>query len=192
MDDKIVTNSTATTQWKSLVLEASQHRSITLTEELESYLVFLLMRFTEAPQIAHKVLGLEFLESLNRFGSTRSLALRDVGDQCLLVSGLFPERARRRRVRVGYFVEIGRTAYSSLATYDVKNELFATLAQQFVPLMDILQAMREVDTHVPTLDPIMAQEIWHDTGSDHALQTLRQFTMSTAPIFNDKISVNKH
>jgi len=50
--DKIVTYSTSTTQWQTLVTEASQACSITLSEDLESYLVFLLMRFTDSPQIA--------------------------------------------------------------------------------------------------------------------------------------------
>jgi len=107
--DKIVTNSTSTTQWQTLVTEASKICQISLSEDIESYLVFLLMRFTGSPQIAQNLMALEFLHSTNKYGTQRSQALRDVGDQCLLYSGLFPGQARRRRVRVSYYVNIGKS-----------------------------------------------------------------------------------
>jgi hypothetical protein len=192
--DKIVTNSTSTTQWKDLVTEASQACQISLHEDVESYLVFLLMRFSCSPQMANKVMALEFLETLNSYGTNKSLALRDVGDQCLLYSGLFPGRARRRRVRVSYYVNIGKSAYLSLAEYGRKSEnnLFGTLANEFVSLMDILQSMREVNNKAMYLDPIQAEELWSDTGSVHALETLKGFASAKSPILNLVLSELKH
>lgn len=193
--DKIVAASAPTTQWQNLVIEASQACNILLTEELESYLVFLLMRFIATPQMAHKVMGLEFLTSINCSGALRPLALRDVGDQCLLYSGLFPGRAKRRRVRVSYYVNIGKSAYISLANTGKYSDssLFASLSDKFVSLMDILQSMRELNNKSVTLDAFMAEELWHDTGSEHALQTLRQFTTSIcSPIINLDLSPKKH
>lgn len=193
--DKIVAASTSTNQWQNLVTEAGQSCNIVLTEELESYLVFLLMRFVDSPQMAHKVMGTEFLTSIDQAGSLRPLALRDVGDQCLLYSGLFPGRAARRRVRVSYYVNIGKSAYSSLAN-SVKfsdSSLFATLADKFVCLMDILQSMREINNPLPMLDPITAEEIWHDTCSNHALHSLQKFTAKTgSPICSLELSSFKH
>lgn len=192
--DKIVTNSTSTTQWQDLVTEASQTCRISLTEDIESYLVFLLMRFSCSPQIASKVMALEFLETLNSNGVQKSQALRDVGDQCLLYSGLFPGRARRRRVRVSYYVNIGKSAYLSLAEFGRKSEnnLFTNLANSFVPLMDILQSMREVNNKTVCLDLVQAEELWTDTGSTHALETVKAFSKSKAPIFNFILSNIKH
>lgn len=192
----IVTTSTSTTQWQDLVTEASQACNVLLSEDIESYLVFLLMRFTGSPQMAHKIMALEFLQSRNSFGTQKSQALRDVGDQCLLYSGLFPGRAKRRRVRVSYYVNIGKSAYLSLSENgrDSRNNLFAELANQFVPLMDILQSMRELDNRHVVLDPIQAEEIWSDTGSNHALQTLKVFTneKKSTPLFNIILSSVKH
>ncbi len=193
--DKIVAASTSTNQWQNLVTEAGQLCNIILTEELESYLVFLLMRFIDSPQMAHKAMGTEFLNSINHAGSLRPLALRDVGDQCLLYSGLFPGRATRRRVRVSYYVNIGKSAYASLATSSKFSDsgLFATLSDRFVCLMDILQSMREINNQLPTLDPITAEEIWHDTGSDRALQTLQKFTTKAElPILSLELCNLKH
>lgn len=193
--EKIVTNPSSITQWQTLVEDASQLCNVSLTEELESYLVFLLMRFVTAPQMSKKAMGIEFLTSINRSGSLRSLALRDVGDQCLLYSGLFPGRARRRLVRVSYYVNIGKSAYQSLSECSKQSNsgLFATLSDKFVSLMDILQAMRETHQENRILDPILAEEIWHDTGSEHALHTLQQFTVSTGmPIPSHDQSEKKH
>ncbi|HSX21012.1 MAG TPA: hypothetical protein VLG38_07835 [Gammaproteobacteria bacterium] len=193
--ERIITNPTSITQWQTLVTDASQICQVALSEELESYLVFLLIRFMSAPQMSKKVMGIEFMTSVNRAGSLRSLALRDVGDQCLLYSGLFPGRARRRLVRVSYYVNLGKTAYSSLADCSKYSDsgLFATLSAKFVNLMDILQAMREINQANSILDPLMAEELWHDTGSEHALQILKQFTLSTGmPITCPDQSQNKH
>ncbi len=154
------------------------------------------MRFINSPQLANSIMGTEFLISVNRTGSLRPLALRDVGDQCLLYSGLFPGRAMRRRVRVSYYVNIGKSAYFSLATsekFSDNNNLFATLADKFVCLMDILQSMREINNPLPILDPITAEEIWHDTGSNHALQMLKKFTAKTvSPICSLELSTLRH
>jgi len=152
------------------------------------------MRFSSSPQMANKIMALEFLQTQNNFGTHKSLSLRDVGDQCLLYSGLFPGRARRRRVRVSYYVNIGKSAYLSLAEFSRKsdNNLFSTLAKEFVPLMDVLQSMREVNNKSIFLDPIQAEELWADTGSAHALETLKTFSKGKSPIFNLVISENKH
>ncbi len=192
--DKIVTNPTSTTQWQTLVTEASAACKICLSEEIESYLVFLLMRFVNHPQIAQKIMGQEFMHGINRVGSLRPLALRDVGDQCLLYSGLFPGRAQRRRVRVSYYVNIGKSAYLYLAETKFSSaDLFTTLASDFVGLMDILQAMREINGQPITLDPISAEELWHDTGSNHALQSLKKYTSSMPiPMCNLEFCWLKH
>lgn len=186
--------STSTTQWRDLVAEASRSCQISLHEDIESYLVFLLMRFTDSPEMASKVMALEFLHSINRYGTQKSQALRDVGDQCLLYSGLFPGRAQRRRVRVSYYVNIGKSAYLSLSEYtrNSDNNLFAVLAKEFVTLMDILQTMREVNNQTVVLDPIQAEELWTDTGSTHALRTLKTYTHTQTSIVNLVLSEKKH
>lgn len=183
--DKIVTHDTSTSQWQAIVIEASQACDISLSEEIQSYLVFLLMRFTSSPQMAQNIMALEFL---------KSQSLRDVGDQCLLYSGLFPGRAKRRRVRVSYYVDIGKSAYLSLAGIGKYSytELFKTLAGQFVTLMDVLQSMRELDNNQIILDPIQAQELWADTRSNHALKTLQRFASTPAmPFFTTNLTNDK-
>ena len=164
----LILHPTAVSQWQALVLEAEQACEINLDTELESYLVFLLMRFLRHQDIADSILALEFLHSLDKHGQVRYNKLRDLGDKCLLFSGLFPERALRRHVKISYFIALGQTAYDNLAALAPPRErdLFTSLAQQFLTLMEVLQGMRAFYQQQPV--PVLsAVELWQDTGSDY-------------------------
>lgn len=168
---KLVLEPTATAQWQALVHEAEAACNRRLGEPLESYLVFLLQRFMDQPQLLDRVMALEYLRALEAQGRLQQRELQSVGDQCLLFSGLFPKRAQRRLVRVSYFVRLGRSAYEQLAGLAERGRetLYTELSQAFVPLMDVLLAMRELDGR-PALTPLQAVELWQDTGSERALK----------------------
>lgn len=180
----LILHSTSTAQWHSLLSEAQQQSAIYLKEDLESYLVFLLMRFAEQPNLAASVLGLDFLHSCQSLTDPqRHYLLKEVGDKCLLYAGLFPGRAKRRRVKVSYFIKLGQTAYSTLSNYQFPEEpLFISLCQEFTNLMDVLQSMREGSSAIDLLDSL---ELWHETGSKAAWKRWNQ-AKSALPIFSDK------
>lgn len=163
-------------QWQALVADAEELCGVQLDEELESYLVFTLMRYLRRPEMAQRILALDFLQALQASRQQRSQVMRDVGDQCLLFSGLFPRRAERRRVRVSYYVDLGRSAYQNLADSLTKTaHIFARLAEEFVAAMDTLQAIRVIGQQDSGLLPIQAYELWQDTASRQAYaQLLRQ------------------
>ncbi len=148
---------------------------------MQSYLVFLLMRFTEQPQLAASVLALEYLQSMHTLGHAGRDQLRNVGDKCLLYSGLFPQRAERRRVKVSYFVDLGRSAYQLLSERLEHSAaiMYQRLAGTFIPLMDVLQAMRSLGMTEDVITPLQAIELWQETGSRTALDTLRRRTRAT-------------
>ncbi len=173
--DELVLQPTPTAQWHALVNEAQLACAIELDEALESYLVFLLMRFTDKPSLLKSMLAVEFLEGLQCEGNLRQDQLRDVGDKCLLYSGLFPGLAKRRRVQLSYFVGLGQSAYSVLSENDIQHfqELFAALSQGFVPLMDVLIKMRSFSGQSPLLKPLEAAELWIATGSQQAYEQLQ-------------------
>jgi hypothetical protein len=155
--------------WQALVAEAEVLAGVQLDEELESYLVFTLMRYLRRPEMAQRILALDFLEAFRHTHPQRSEALRDVGDQCLLYSGLFPRRAEKRRVRVSYYVRLGRSAYQNLAdSLNKTADLFAHLAAEFVAAMDTLQAIRVLGQQTTGLLPAQAYELWQDTASRQA------------------------
>ncbi len=172
---KIVLNPTSTAQWHALVGEAQQAASCHLDEQMESYLVFLLMRFADQPRLFSSVIALDFLDSQQHTGQGRRMRLRDVGDHCLLFSGLFPKIAERRLVRLSYFIDVGRSAYLQISDMqtDVAEDhqhLFTRLACEFIQLMEVLQSMRPANDADHPLSPLQAFDLWSDTGSRLALQ----------------------
>ena len=171
---KRILSSHSTHEWHTLVNDAQHNAGVQLNEELESYLVFMLMRYTDKPEMAASVLALDYLEGAEALGQVRRERMRDVGDQCLLYSGLFPERAEHRHVKVSYYVDLGRSAYHTAAdaTQQALSQLFTGLASQFVLIMDTLQAMRGINDNAPQLSPIIAFELWQDTGSQQARKSL--------------------
>jgi len=172
---RFVLHTTETAHWHALVNEAEATAHCTLSKETESYLVFTLMRFTQRTTLGLYCLALAYLDGLSKLGMQRYESLREVGDQCLLLAGLFPEYAQRYSVPVSYFVRVGQSAYDELA---VQDNLFGQLSQAFVNLMDVLQNMRELGEGRRCLDPLQAHELWFTTGSRHAYSILKEATQA--------------
>jgi hypothetical protein len=130
-------------QWHALVNEAQFHCEYQLDLELESYLVFLLMRFVDQPEIAESVVALDFLEGMKEVGEQQIIHLRDVGDKCLLFSGLFPGLAERRHLSLDYFIDIGQSAFDVIGGRKTgSSDVFKTLSEQFPQLVAVLKALR--------------------------------------------------
>lgn len=133
----LILQPTTTAHWHTLIQDAQTSRAMTLSEDLESYLVHLLMRFTDRTQFAHSVLAIDFLEG-DKF--------KEVGDKCLLLSGLFPKRAQGKNVGEQYFVNLGQCAYEQTAFEGIP--LYQSLSEEFLALMHVLRATRHIDEEV--------------------------------------------
>ena len=143
----ILTSPKEVALWYILVNEAEYRIGCQLPEEIESYLVFLLMRYMWKREIASTVLSLGFMEGLNARGAERKNALKEVGDTCLVYAGLFPKRTQRLRVPDDYFADLGRGAYRVLASVagDGLQDTYASLSGEFVFLSRILAATRTLE-----------------------------------------------
>ncbi len=191
---ELIVHASATEEWLSLIHEAEAEAAFHLDEEMQSYLVFLLMRFTEKPELAASVLAVEYLHSMQSIGRIAQDQLRNVGDKCLLYSGLFPQRAKRLRVKISYFVDLGCSAYQQLSErveYGA-GAMYQRLAGTFVSLMDILQTMRSLNISADQLDPLQAFELWRDTGSRHAMRTLSKRTRAAPLVLSSTIHKRSH
>ncbi len=132
----------ATALWQELIRDGEQRRHLALGESLQAYLVFALMRHLGDAELTARTMALEWLHALEP--PTRPDRLRDVGDRCLLIAGLFPRVADRRRVSHDYFSDVGRGAYACASQRAPRCEraLFAELAQAFDSLVAVLAAIR--------------------------------------------------
>lgn len=142
---ELILESSAAATWQRVLQEAAQRVSFPLDEERESYLILTLLHYLSRPELVRGVLALRFLDALAEYGEYRKTRLRDVGDQCLIYAGLFPEQAARRRVSHRYFIDLGRTAYSEVAqgTPSSLGVLYERLSRTFDSLAEVLSALRE-------------------------------------------------
>lgn len=134
--------------WQALVREAARDGGVRLDELQESYLVMVLLRYQGDGTLLARVQALDWLNAFGLPPAARSDALRDVGDRCLLVAGLFPGLAERRRVSVEYFVDLGRGAWREVAESNRAGyaALFAQLQGSYRELVRTLSAMRGATT----------------------------------------------
>ena len=166
----LYTNTNERCLWQEVVQDAEIKCSVKLEQELESYLVSLLSRYSKNTHFATQIYATAFLEAMQKKQNERMTLLREVGDGCLLFAGLFPKAHERRLVKINYFVDIGRSAYAAIS--HKTSDLYASLAFQFVVLMDILQSIR------PSYDlsPFEAYERFESLGSQHALKVLQSYS----------------
>lgn len=129
--------------WQAMVREAAERTGRALDEDCESYLVFVLLRYQRETQLLSHTQALDWLHAQAQSGQLRADALRDVGDRCLLVAGLYPGLAERRRVDVDYFIGLGRGAYLGVAETSraAYAQLFAHLARAYRDLVRTLLAL---------------------------------------------------
>lgn len=130
--------------WRDLVQEAEGRAGRTLDEWREGYLVFMLLRHQQDAYLLARIQALEWLNAQEEVGTARADALRDVGDRCLLIAGLFPGVAERRHVSVDYFIDLGRNAYGEVAHCSRAGyaELFERLARSYHDLVQVMRALR--------------------------------------------------
>ena len=167
----IITENSTMALWVKLVQHAGETCQQELDVELESYLVFMLMRFADKPQCIARIMAEDYLNSQALHGEQRAGMLREVGDHCLLFSGLFPQLAERRLVRISYFVNIGRASYRQLSAGLDRgwSSVYGHLSDAFIVLMDILHAMRGLGG-AAALTPLQAMDLWLETGSRRCYQ----------------------
>lgn len=166
---RVLTNTTSVALWQEIIKGAENRCSVVLKDELEIYLVSLLIRFTNKPEVAKQIMATAFLNALHTAKNERSVSLQLVGDQCLIFAGLFPKAAEKKLVKLNYFVDLGRSAYSQIS--HATNDLFGSLSLEFVVLMDVLQSIRS--SH--DLSPLEAYEQWVQLGSKRAFKMVQDY-----------------
>lgn len=130
--------------WREVLRESEARTGEQLDEDREAYLVFALLRHCQDTALLRRIMALEYFDAFEASGMQRIDALRDVGDRCLLLSGLFPRLAERRRVSLRYYIDIGQGAYAAVGELArrIYGDLFAQLAEGFESMVRVLAGVR--------------------------------------------------
>ena len=137
----------AASQWYELVKETQHQTGLFFDDHIESYLILTLDKFMLDKTLMDTPIAIDFLKSIQVTSSQSNHKLRKVGDRCLIISGLFPERASKINLSVSYYIDIGQQAYLTLAersNIKFDPELFQNLGLKFLDIKEVLNAMRLV------------------------------------------------
>lgn len=133
-------------EWRKLIIEGQEKAGFQLTESVENYVVITLDAHTTVTTLSSSIIAIDFLNNIHIKSVKNSRMLRSVGDQCLILAGLFPERAKRKNVSDDYFKNLGENAYYILSFSATPNKsdhgLFYQLFENFSDLIHVLRAMR--------------------------------------------------
>lgn len=162
----VLTNPDQAVLWRDLIQGAETRSAIHLSPVYENYLAQLVCRFATQPDISRKIMALEWVTAAK---SREAAHLLQVGDECLLLAGLFPQWLTHRSLNLNYFIQLGQTAYGAVSQRT--QDLYAGLSRQFVVLTDVLFYVRET----AVLTPYEAYARATDIGSAHALQVLASY-----------------
>jgi len=138
-----------------------------------SYVANLLASYAAQP-LDDTPLAFKMKEAIEASGHERRHCLRQIGDRSLFVSGFFGESLGRRLVDVDYYIEMGCTAYGTLAKTE---KVFAAVGESFVGVFQELSERFEtiVDALIlvsqrtslaqRSTDIVRLVERWQQTGS---------------------------
>lgn len=118
----------------------------------------------------------------------RDHALQRAGDVSLFVAGFLGDGLAAKLVGIDYYVQMGGTAYQTLAT-NLKGsvrgaavgQVFAELADKFQNFVDVLAEVRDSGA-VSEQDVLRLYDNWQRTGSERAARLLRGLGIEPAPI----------
>lgn len=160
---------TESAAWHALMTKSQAISRIHLPELIETYVSRLVIRAMMVPAEE---------KSSQKFYAVSDIdegELHMIGDECLMLAGLMPERAIREEIPVSYFVDMAYRAYSQLGE-DSGEPIYQLLAEHIVDCIDVLHTLREIDIGTSCLDPLNAFELWQDAGSHHAWEYLTTVT----------------
>ena len=78
---------TSQSQWLQLIINSEKLTGYQLQHELKNYLSLTLQHYTSELTLPTSIIALSYMEALSLSGTKQSHELRNIGDQCLLLSG---------------------------------------------------------------------------------------------------------
>ncbi|MGE0616280.1 MAG: hypothetical protein AB7P04_11630 [Bacteriovoracia bacterium] len=168
-----------------LVTTALGNQKVSIHPETEFYLVNLLNQFMSTDNlytrdangnVKDEPLVFLFKEACETPARTaQRLMFRHVGDISLYVAGFFQESLHRKLVDIGYYIDIGGTAYQKVADQadDRANRtMYAQLSEQFGKCVDVLAEVSEKTTLKSETNLLRLYDNWVRTGSERTARIL--------------------
>jgi len=168
------------------VVEAAfLERKIETFPQIKSYVVDLLTHFMFTDNLwaeedasgkkQSKMLAEILLSATQSEPRAKIKKLKQLGDHSLYVSGFFSDSLQRKIIDVDYYVDMGRTAYDTLAgtvDEDTFSALYREMAQKFLVIVDVLTIISNKTRLTDDQNLLRLIDVYSKTGSEHLGETL--------------------
>jgi len=157
-----------------------EKRQIPIKPDAFEYLVDLMIRFLESDvffaknsegKFTNNVLAEIFSQYVQGPPEVKKVALRRLGDVCMMVTGFFSDSLKRKLVDVDYYFGMGGAAYWQLSCGSLGVPMYKELSVRFKTFADVLGEMSERNNLQSNTDLLRLYERWIYTGS-HRLRDL--------------------
>ncbi len=159
--------------------DAFKQRKLPPTPLANEYLVKLLTHYIFADNLfdetsengkkTRSTLAELYLKAMNSEPSVRLDLLKKLGDTSLYITGFFSESLNKKIVDVSYYVNMGESAFSSLAS-SVNEEAYSSLykdfSTQFIKYMEVLNCISKQTNLQKDSNLLKLYENYQKTGSD--------------------------
>jgi hypothetical protein len=169
--------------FRSQIHDAASELRISLDDHLEFYLVNLLCEYISSSKLIDPTdkidalstpLALMLQKAIEAPPERRAKIFKNLGDTSLYFAGFFQDYFNRKIYSISYYISMGQTAYTSLATELSDHngrgdfsQMYKTLASRFNQLVEILgtvAAKNEAGSANPGLLEIYDR--WNQTDSE--------------------------
>ncbi len=159
--------------------EVRHNQSFQATEFTEVYVLGVLDTFADAERFYRvstqdgrrhdEALAMILQRAVSQSGSSSIRHYRRLGDLALFIAGIFADSLARSAVGVGYYIDMGRGAYQTLASVirgqggEVFRDLYGELADSFAGWVEVLRELSEnigLSRPLSTIDAGELYERW--------------------------------
>jgi hypothetical protein len=124
-----------------VVMIAEQRSNIMLEHEIEAWLVHVIARYMETPDITKEPIAIKMLTAVNESGELRKQRLQQIAEECLLIDGF--ELNRGKWPSHSYYHDMGKLALEHRAWTPRPPELFyQRIANQFSNISQLLHSVK--------------------------------------------------
>jgi hypothetical protein len=175
--------------FKDALHGALEKRHLAVEDQTEHYVVNLLTLFSRSEELYDttpegrrlKPLVVMLSEALEaRSEGDRNRGLQRLGDVSLFVAGFFAQSFARKLIDIDYHIAMGGRAYGALADAmsrgkgRVLGQVFGELANNFQPMVDVLNEVSETSYTHSDKDILRLYEVWLKTGSKRCYEILKR------------------
>ena len=120
--------------FRGVIKETQVDTGLELPESIEAYVVMLLAHNMDRPNFLPEH---SFAEAYLKLRRPANYSAKELGDACLLVSGVFPSYGTRHGLNKRYYQDIGISSYDMVAE-TLNGELFRTLSVHFIFISEFI------------------------------------------------------